>query len=109
MHRIIMGVTDRLTLVDHINGKPADNRRENLRLCTQSENQRNRGSQKNSQSGIKGLHYDKHNNQWKARIILNGKFHQKSFSCNIHLDAKEKAIQWLEENRPLLHGDFAKS
>jgi hypothetical protein len=109
MHRLIMGITDSKVQVDHIDGNRVDNRQENLRLCTNSENCRNRGSNKNSKSGIKGLCYDKHNNRWKADITLNRKRHRKYFACNIHPDAKEKAIQWLKDNREKLHGDFARS
>jgi hypothetical protein len=107
MHRLIMGVTDRWTLVDHINNNKIDNRRSNLRVCNQSENLRNRGLQKNNTSGIKGLSYCKQYNSWKATINSN-KQYTKSFSCNIYPDAKERAIQWLKENREKLHGDFAK-
>jgi hypothetical protein len=109
MHRMIMDVTDSKIYVDHINNKPADNRRSNLRLCTNAENQRNTKVHKDSQSGIKGLFYDKHNNQWTAHICLNGKTHKKSFTCKKYNDAKEKAIKWLEDNRAKLHGEFLKS
>jgi hypothetical protein len=108
MHRLIMNVTDPKIFVDHINQNKIDNRRENLRLCTCAENQRNRGASKNSQSGIKGLCYCKQNNRWIAHIKLNNKSHKKSFSCKKYPDAKELAIQWLEDNRPLFHGDFSK-
>jgi hypothetical protein len=109
IHRMIMNVTDPKVLVDHINGNKLDNTRSNLRLCSKSENMRNRGPQKNSQSGIKGLYYHKRDDQWQARIELNGKPHTKSFSCNKHPDAKDLAIQWLENNRENLHGEFARS
>jgi hypothetical protein len=111
MHRMIMGVTDPKVFVDHINGNPVDNRKSNLRLCTNAENCRNQKVHKNSQSGVKGLYYCKRRNQWKAEIMLQGKLHRKSFACKKHGEklAKEKAIQWLEENRPLLHGQFARS
>jgi hypothetical protein len=39
MHRVLMGVSsDRKATVDHINRNRADNRKENLRLVTRSEN-----------------------------------------------------------------------
>lgn len=40
MHRRIAGA-DESDVVDHINGDTLDNRRENLRVCSQSENMRN--------------------------------------------------------------------
>ena len=51
-------------VVDHINHDTFDNRKENLRICTQKENTHNRreGS---------GVH--KHRNKWKAVISINGK------------------------------------
>lgn len=56
MHRMIMGVVDagRSIEVDHINGNSLDNRRENLRLCTATENKQNIRNSKNA-TGYKGL------------------------------------------------------
>ena len=111
MHRLIMNLSDQKVFVDHINGNKLDNTRSNLRLCTNAENTRNRGANKNNISGIKGLCYDKRFNRWKAQISLNGKDHKKYFYCNKHGEelAKVKAIQWLEEIRPTLHGEFARN
>lgn len=46
MHRLLLGVTDPHIQVDHINGDPLDNRRANLRLCTQAQNACNRGKRR---------------------------------------------------------------
>lgn len=72
MHRLIMNAPDHLE-VDHINGNRLDNRKENLRLATRSENQRNtQKSKRGITSKYKGVCYDKKQGQYKAEI--NGKF-----------------------------------
>jgi len=38
MHRRILGIEDRAVKVDHINGNGLDNRRQNLRFATTSQN-----------------------------------------------------------------------
>ncbi len=59
--------------IDHINGKKADNRIVNLREATNAQNHCNRGAQKNSSTGVKGVYWFKPNRQWKAQIVVNGK------------------------------------
>jgi len=51
MHRFILDAPPGL-LVDHINGDGLDNRRANLRLCSKTENNRNRRS---ARTGFKGV------------------------------------------------------
>lgn len=56
--------------VDHINGNRADNRFVNLREATYSQNQWNRGKQKNCKSGLKGV--IERRGRWIASIWHNG-------------------------------------
>lgn len=70
MHRMITNAPAGVE-VDHINGKELDNRRENLRLCTRAENNRNRPKQRNNSSGYKGV--TKCGSGWRARISINNK------------------------------------
>jgi len=74
MHRVIMNAPKGLQ-VDHINGDRLDNRRSNLRLCTQSQNASNRGKNKNNTSGYKGVSWNKREKKWSARIRVNGKLY----------------------------------
>lgn len=72
MHRVIAGASDSMQ-VDHKNHETLDNRRENLRLCTTSENQRNqRRVSENRSSLFKGVHFYKARQKWTASIMVNG-------------------------------------
>ncbi|KWN80831.1 hypothetical protein WM24_23635 [Burkholderia ubonensis] len=74
MHREVMRLMpgDK-RVVDHINGNRSDNRKSNLRICTNAENQRNRGKNKNNTSGFKGVTFHKFSRLWKAMIKVDGK------------------------------------
>lgn len=67
--------------VDHINRNVYDNRKQNLRRCNRSQNQRNVGPTKGR---FKGVHFDKSHNKIKAAIRING-FHKHLgyFTCEV--------------------------
>lgn len=72
MHRLIMRVPDGQG-IDHINGNKLDNRKENLRVCTQSQNSANKTKQSNNTSGYKGVYWENWTNKWRAKIMFEGK------------------------------------
>ena len=60
--------------IDHIDRNRSNNKIENLRSVTKSQNQWNRKPNKNhSSSKYKGISWDKQNQKWKVRIRINGK------------------------------------
>lgn len=70
MHREIMNPKYN-EQVDHINGNGLDNRRCNLRICSQSQNQANSKIRKDNTSGYKGITFHKATNKWQAQIQIN--------------------------------------
>lgn len=80
MHRLIVErVTGRPLrqgeTVDHIDGDPLNNRRGNLRSCSQAENNWNRGCRtKGSSSGYKGVCIGAGGQRWRVNISVNGKY-----------------------------------
>lgn len=52
-------------VVDHINGDPLDNRRANLRICTQAHNCFNTSKRSGT---YRGVHFDASRKKWVARI-----------------------------------------
>jgi hypothetical protein len=88
--------------IDHINGVRDDNRIDNLRPATSSENAQNRMA--SSVSGTKGVYWHKQINRWVASICVNRK--------NIHLGSFEnidaaKAVAM--QARKDAHGSFARN
>ncbi|EAO7510846.1 HNH endonuclease [Salmonella enterica] len=74
--------------IDHINRIKNDNRLQNLRLVTPSDNCKNRGIRIDNKTGYPGVKFHKKNNNWNARITHNG--------IQVHLgcfDTFEKAKQ----------------
>ncbi|MGI9485451.1 MAG: AP2 domain-containing protein [Geminicoccaceae bacterium] len=68
MHRVIMDCPPN-KLIDHINGNGLDNRKQNLRVCNASQNQRNRKSIEGV-SQFKGVCWHKTCNKWQAQIRI---------------------------------------
>ena len=71
MHRLIMGLPEQN--IDHKNGDKLDNRRSNLRLCTQSQNMANTGISKANKTGYKGVFWRKERAKFVAYIVVNRK------------------------------------
>lgn len=71
MHRFIVDAP-KGKVVDHKDSNGLNNTRDNLKVCTNVENLRNRGANKNTTSGHKGVSLNK-NGKWDAKIGINGK------------------------------------
>lgn len=102
------------TQIDHVNGVRDDNRWVNLRLCSVSQNNQNAKCQTRSRTQIKGINQIniKGKPYWRARVTLSGKNSVKHFGFNPENlksveEALTKAVQWLDNKRVELHGDFA--
>lgn len=70
LHRILMG-DKKGYVIDHINGDGTDNRRNNLRYCTQQQNNWNSKIRNNTKSRYKGVTINKYSIY--ARIYQDGK------------------------------------
>jgi len=79
---------DNKPFVDHIDRNRTNNKLNNLRWATRSENNQNTAVQKNNKIGIKNILYDKNVKHWRYKKMFNGKYHQKTFKT------LEEAIQY---------------
>lgn len=100
MHRIILGITDPKTQVDHINHDTLDNRRENLRIATPQQNSFNQRSK--GISGFKGVGFCRRTGRWQAQITHNYKCH----FLGRHATPEEAARVYDAEARKLF-GEYA--
>ena len=77
--------------IDHINRNTKDNRLENLRWATSSENGQNRGVQEDNPFGLKNISYDKVQDRYRYKKIIKGELHQKYFKT------LEEAVEYKKE------------
>jgi hypothetical protein len=102
MHRLILNMLNSKLQVDHLNHLTLDNRKCNLRICTQSENLQNCNKYNNNTSGYKGVTYNKINKKWQASIGVNkAKIYIGSFIDPID------AARAYNEAALKYHGEFA--
>ncbi len=101
MHRVIAGA-QKGQFVDHINGNKLDNRRANLRICTNAENLRKR-SNVNGNTKYKGVH--KVANR-KDYFIANIGFDGKKIYLGAYRTAEAAALAY-NKAAVKYHGDFA--
>ena len=59
--------------IDHINRDNTDNRIENLRCVTPSQNGLNSSLSKNNTSGVTGVRFQPRGKKWTARVMVNRK------------------------------------
>jgi len=101
MHRVIMRAPKGV-MCDHINHNGLDNRKSNLRLCTNAQNQYNKSPKKGCASRYKGVVWRRDCKKWRARIGFKRK--------RIHLgdfDDQMDAAMAYDDKAVELFGEFA--
>jgi hypothetical protein len=89
--------------IDHINGIKDDNRWENLRAATASQNQMNRTKTRSNTSGFKGVYWHEKLQKWQAKITIK----KKQIYLGVFSTAEEASHAY-QDAAFRLHRDFAK-
>lgn len=100
MHRFIMNAPDGYE-VDHLNHKRADNRRENLRICTTAENAMNRSIRSDNTSSHIGVNWIGWLKKWRAYVTRSGK--------QVHLGVYKQKYKAVEARANFLKYQAVKS
>lgn len=101
MHRLIMDFPENME-VDHIDGNPLNNQRNNLRVVTHAQNQKNLKIPIHNTSGYKGVYWDKPRQKWIAAIHSGKTINLGGF------DTKEEAAHKYNQAALEYFGEFAR-
>lgn len=101
LHREILNAP-RDMCVDHINGDKRDNRKNNLRLCTHSQNSANRTHPPQGRSGYYGVYWHEGKQKWQARVMKD----YRDFSVGYFKEARDAALA-RDVKAVELFGEFA--
>jgi hypothetical protein len=88
--------------IDHKNGDKGDNRIENLRAATHSENMRNTRLRSDNSTGVKGV--TRYNGLWRGSVTVGGRRYYLG-----QFPSKEEAASAVAAFRVKLHGEFARA
>lgn len=113
MHRLINNTPDNMQ-TDHINGNKLDNRKSNLRSCSVTENNRNRGKHSRNTAGYKGVCHKCVKGKYNYWV---GQLHTDLHLCGVQSVSKHfpyteqgkiDAARWYNEQVSKHHGEFAR-
>ena len=88
--------------IDHIDGNKSNNKIENLRSATTSQNAMNQKISTKNSSGVKGVHWHKRDKKWVVQL----KSDSKRYSFGYFNDKKEAELVAIEETNKL-HKEFS--
>ena len=99
MHKLIMNPESGYT-VDHKNHLRYDNRKSNLRICTQAQNNMNQRLRSCNTTGCIGVYYDR--GKYQAKIFINNE------TINLgRYDNFEDAVKARKEAEKKYFGEYA--
>ena len=88
--------------IDHIDNNPHNNAINNLRECSNAENQWNTGLNMKNTSGVKGVYFHNLTRKWRASLRINGK--RKYFGG---FNTLEQARDFIVDYRTKNHKEFS--
>jgi hypothetical protein len=103
LHRLLCKTADGKQKVDHINAIRQDCRSENLRACTNSQNNLNQSLRTNNTTGFKGVSRDSRSGKFLVRIFDGFKYRHCGVFASID-EASKVATAFREKH----HGEFAR-
>ena len=94
------------TWIDHINGDGSDNKIDNMRLATPSQNNQNKKLAINNKSGYKGVSFYNRLKKWKSSIEIEIDSNRKCITIG-HFQTPEEAARAYDKKAIELFGEFA--
>ena len=100
LHRVLMSPPS-TKIVDHIDGNPLNNTRENMRVCFKQQNSMNQKKRCTNRSGFVGVCWDKRSSRWEASLTY--KYKKKFLG---YYNDKQDAIKARKEAEEKYFGEF---